>query len=74
MIAAILTEADNIEKNIRHFLTKNDSGKFIINVVNYLIIPLMIATFEYEGWDVNYGYKDEQEWLYFDKPLLGYHP
>lgn len=65
--------ADVLESKIEDFLKVNiNGGKFILPCVDglELAIPLMILTFELQGWEVIYDFHQETDWLEFNKPKL----
>jgi hypothetical protein len=75
---AFMQLADNLENDIRSFLKDYDEFidcEFILPNCNEreLVIPLMIVTFEREGWDVDYDEDEEtkEEWLIFKKKIMG---
>jgi hypothetical protein len=67
----LFSDLDVLEKEIREFLLKNErGGRFIFRVDHVLepsdiILPMLINTFEQDGWMVDYDYDDDQHWLRF---------
>lgn len=67
-MAEIINVADKLESQIRSFLeTHPNGGKFVISDLGaqHLVIPLMIATFNDEGWSGEYGFDENSEWIHF---------
>lgn len=72
-MSIVIEMADILERQIETFLKKHENGgRFILPGVegSELAIPLMILTFEEQGWDVEYDFNEEAEWLEFKKPTV----
>jgi hypothetical protein len=78
MQAEILTLADLLETKIRAFLDKcPDGGKFVFSKegikrirYNNMVIPLLMETFEEEGWRVSYDFSLDDQWFEIKRPLM----
>ena len=76
---ALMKIADTLETQAREFLAANpEGGRINIPFTGdaYLAVAVTVGTFEDEGWEIEFGYDDDdQEWLMFRRPkveLLGY--
>lgn len=70
-IDKIFSTLESIEAEIREFLLKNQrGGRFFFGPQHELepsdiIVPLLIHSFQEEGWMVDYDYDDHQHWIRF---------
>ena len=72
--AVILDVANDLESNIRIWLADHaEGGRFDVPLyITELTIPLMVATFGEEGWDVEFNYDETHDWLTFVKQNTKY--
>lgn len=69
-MSAFLDRADELQEDIRDYLaTSPDGGRFTLpDMTGFdLVIPLMVMEFNHEGWDVEYDYDENGEWLQFER-------